>query len=166
MNVDSIRGFVRDRLQRAADALGPRGSENNDGKPISAPLNFKRPQTLQEQIQRLVRDAVSREAAANDFETFEEADDFDVGDDFDPQSPYEMIFDPLLGHDVPRDRHSGLSAKDVQDMEDEMPVERIRKRLDRKKKPSGSTPAVQPTPPAPVAEKPVVLQRKEGDDPA
>lgn len=37
---------------------------------------------------------LAAEAAAAGYESFEEADDFEVGDDFDPSSPYETDFDP------------------------------------------------------------------------
>lgn len=33
-------------------------------------------------------------AEAEGMETFEESDDFDVGDDLDPSTPYEADFDP------------------------------------------------------------------------
>ncbi len=80
--------------------LDKNGHEIPDQTPLSLPLNFKRPETLAEQVQRLVRTHVSREAAAAGAETFEEAEDFDVDDDIDPSSPYEEHFDPTLGKSI------------------------------------------------------------------
>lgn len=77
------------------------GKEIPDPMQLRLPLGFKRPETLAEQIQRLVRGEVSRRAAAQGFETFEEADDFDVPDDPpDPATPFEEHFDPVLGRGV------------------------------------------------------------------
>lgn len=39
------------------------------------------------------------EVEAQGQETFDEADDFDIGDDFDPTSPYESDFDPMAAED-------------------------------------------------------------------
>lgn len=37
---------------------------------------------------------LAREVAEQGYETFEEADDFDVGDDYEPNTQYEETFDP------------------------------------------------------------------------
>lgn len=67
--------------------------ETPSDKPVAIPARFMRPPTLQEQVRNLVRGEMSRQAAEEGHETFEEADDFDIGDDYDPTSPYEMDFD-------------------------------------------------------------------------
>lgn len=59
------------------------GQELPDSTPLEVPAGFKRPLTLNEQIQAAVRGALSRAAERNDAETFEEANDFDVEDDDD-----------------------------------------------------------------------------------
>lgn len=64
--------------------------EEVDSTPISRHVGFTRPPSIHETIQRLVRQELSARAAAQGHETFEEADDFDVGDDFEPNSPYEL----------------------------------------------------------------------------
>lgn len=70
------------------------GKEHLDPTPISVPIGWKRPLTLNEQIRQMVRsEELRRFALSSDQETFEEADDFDVGDDFDPTAPYEQDFD-------------------------------------------------------------------------
>ncbi len=85
--------------------LDENGHEIPDPNPVAIPLNFKRPETLAEQIQRMVRTHVSDAAAQGGAETFEEADDFETGDDDDdePSTPYEMEFDPVLGREVSAD---------------------------------------------------------------
>jgi len=69
------------------------GHEYPDPKPLAASVGFTRPPSIQEMVQRLVRQEFSRQAEAGGLETFEEADDFVVGDDFDPTSPWELNFD-------------------------------------------------------------------------
>lgn len=76
------------------------GHEIPDPKPVAIPAGFKRPETLAEQVQRLVRTSISRQAAEQGFETFEESEDFDVDDEFDPSTPYETFFDPVLGREI------------------------------------------------------------------
>lgn len=73
--------------------LDSRGHEVHEGIPVAIPLGFQRPPTLEETIKRLVRGELSRQAADTGQETFEEADDFDVGDDYDPRSPWELSAD-------------------------------------------------------------------------
>lgn len=68
-----------------------RGEELPDDTPVETPLKFRRPPTLQEQIKAMVRGEMSRAAAEEGKETFEEADDFDVEDEDDlPPSNYEF----------------------------------------------------------------------------
>lgn len=65
-----------------------------DRTPVSMPVGFHRPPTLQEQMLRIIRSEQWRaHMEASGQETFEDADDFDVGDDYDPRSPYEQNFD-------------------------------------------------------------------------
>lgn len=65
--------------------------EYPDPTPVEMPLGFKRPPTLQEEIQRIIRVQMSQQARAEGFETFEEADDFAVDEDPDPLSAYEVM---------------------------------------------------------------------------
>lgn len=64
--------------------------EYPDPTPVEMPLGFKRPPTLQEEIQRIIRQQMSMQAEEAGFESFEEADDFEVDEDPDPLSPYEV----------------------------------------------------------------------------
>ena len=71
------------------------GSELPDPRPVELPVGFERPESIQDMIRRLVRDpALREELEGKDVESFDDADDFDIPDDF-PQSPHEENFDPL-----------------------------------------------------------------------
>lgn len=77
------------------------GSEIPDPTPLTIPSGFRRPETLAEQVQRLVRTHVSRQAQLEGNESFEESEDFDVPDDSpDPSTPFEEVFDPTLGRAI------------------------------------------------------------------
>lgn len=77
------------------------GREIPDPRPMSIPSGFKRPETLAEQVQRLVRTSISRQAEEQGFETFEDSEDFEIEDEmWDPSSPYEEVFDPVLGRGI------------------------------------------------------------------
>lgn len=67
-----------------------KGREIPDQTPVALPIGWKAPPTLHEQIQRYIRNEVSRQAAEAGSESFEEADDFYVEDDPDMNSPYEI----------------------------------------------------------------------------
>lgn len=67
-----------------------RGFEIPDPNPMEMPVNFKRPLTIQEQIRQLIRVEASAVARNSGYETFEEADDFEVGDEPEVYSPYEL----------------------------------------------------------------------------
>lgn len=76
--------------------------EKPDNTPVAIPLRFTRPETIAQQVQRLVVTQFSQMAQAQGFESFEEADDFDIGDDYDPTSPYEQNFE-VQTYDVRQD---------------------------------------------------------------
>lgn len=67
------------------------GREVLDPTPVEVPLHFRRPPTLQEQIKQFVRGEFSRQAADDGFDTFEEADDFEIDEDPDPISKYRVV---------------------------------------------------------------------------
>lgn len=79
--------------------LDANGWEIPDSQPLEIPAGFRKPETLQDQIRRLIRSA-SEEAKNSGLETFEEAEDFNVDDDFDPTTPYEVFFDPVLNKEI------------------------------------------------------------------
>lgn len=77
--------------------VGKDGREYNDETPMEPPLGYKRAPTMVEIIREQVRSHhLAILAAQNDMETFEEAEDFDIGDDYDPHTPYENDFDPTI----------------------------------------------------------------------
>lgn len=101
----SIKSKIKEVFQKAPRArdqlLSDTGGEVLSDKPISIPAGMKRPETLAEQVARLVRsEHLAQYARDHDMETFEESEDFDCDDDFDPFSPYETVFDPVLQKDV------------------------------------------------------------------
>lgn len=57
------------------------GREIPDPTPVEVPFAARRPESLQDMIRRLVRTDVSKAAEQVGAETFEEANDFEVGDD-------------------------------------------------------------------------------------
>lgn len=79
------------------DYLDEHGHERPDPTPVAPPVGHNRQPSLAEQIRSMVvSERLKQEAAAAGAETFEEADDFEVGDDYDPTSPYEEVFEPPL----------------------------------------------------------------------
>lgn len=84
--------------------LNNNGHEVLDSTPLALPLGFKKPESLDDQIRRLVRTHISAQAQEQGFETWEDADDFDIPDDqADPATPFEMDFDPILGREISPD---------------------------------------------------------------
>lgn len=77
-----------------------RGRECPDPRPVSVPHGWARPLSLHEEIKRFVRSELSRAAADQEAETFEESDDFEVEDDPEWVSPYEVPEAPLEAIDV------------------------------------------------------------------
>jgi hypothetical protein len=94
------RVYVDPATGEVFGGLDENGREIPDPRPLRLPAGFKKPETLAEQVQRLVRTHISREAAESGHETFEESEDFDVDDDPDISTPYETFFDPVLGKEI------------------------------------------------------------------
>jgi len=85
-----------------------RGQQIPDQTPIEVPLGWKRPETLTEQIRRLIRVQMSAAAVEEGKETFAEANDFDCGEE-DPEAyltPYEVVG---MSEEIPRDEHEADS---------------------------------------------------------
>lgn len=83
--------------------LDERGWEIPDPNPVEMPIGFERPESVEEMIQRMVRGGVSALAREAGYETFEEADNFEIEDEDgfnDPATPYEEEFDPVLGRGI------------------------------------------------------------------
>lgn len=79
--------------------LDENGHEMPNPVPMQPPVGYRRQPTIAEQIRQQIRLA-SLEAAQAGAETEEEANDFDVGEDMEPSSPWEHDFevDPALEH--------------------------------------------------------------------
>lgn len=77
--------------------LDEHGREKPNPVPLEPPLGYIRHKSIAEQIREQVL-AVSREAAESGLETEQEANDFDVDEDYEPTSPWEHDFevDPAL----------------------------------------------------------------------
>lgn len=74
-----------DRLGRSLhDSLG---REVPDPRPAVVPTDLGRPESLKDQIRRILRQEVSDQVASQGMETFEESQDFDVESDFDLPEP-------------------------------------------------------------------------------
>lgn len=71
--------------------LDDNGHEVLDPAPMYPALKFQNPPSLEEQIKMILQETKIREAIeAEGYETLEEADDFEVGDDFEPFSFHEF----------------------------------------------------------------------------
>lgn len=69
-----------------------KGEECPSDVPTSVTVKL-RPSSSSADLRRMIREELSRAAAEQGIESFEEADDFDVGEDYDPQSPWELQAD-------------------------------------------------------------------------
>lgn len=76
-------------------ALTKEGREKLDTTPVAVPLKFKRPLPIAELVRKMVIREVSGKAAQRGAESFDEADDFDVNDDPELKSPYELDEDQI-----------------------------------------------------------------------
>lgn len=104
-----------------AAELDDQGRELLNPMQLEIPYGMERPASLQEQIQRVLRNELSMQAHNQGQETFEEANDFDVlDDDPEPFSAYEMrnmipeepstdVDTPTLKDDSQPDLESGNS---------------------------------------------------------
>lgn len=89
-----IREFVRE-MTAQQKGLFKDGTERLDPIPVAPPIGYKREPSMFDHMRTLIRSEMLKNALNADVETFEEADDFDVGDDYDPRSPYEVEFDEI-----------------------------------------------------------------------
>jgi hypothetical protein len=87
--------FDQDGVQ-ATSEIGADGKEYPDPVPMAPPVGYRPPPTIMEMIQTMIRSEQLRtQLDAQGFDTFEEAEDFDIEDDpLDPHTPYEAVFDP------------------------------------------------------------------------
>lgn len=87
-------GKVKELVSQIVAKLNSKGQEIPDPTPVAVPIGFGIPESLESKIRRMVRsESLSMAAERAGHETFEEADDFDVDDEDDMSSPWEMDFD-------------------------------------------------------------------------
>jgi hypothetical protein len=92
-----------------------RGREIPDSRPVEVPL-MRRPLSLQDEIRRFVRQELSARAQDQGFESFEESDDFEVGDDSsEPSTVYEMDEEQELSPIENRSRSKRTAVEDTGD---------------------------------------------------
>lgn len=81
---------------------------DQDGREIpmatqpNIPVGFRKPETIAEQVARLVKREVSAAAAEAGMDTFEDYDDFDIDGMIDDGSAFELEFDQLTGKEMYR----------------------------------------------------------------
>lgn len=94
--IDDLEKGLVDQYGVAIKAeLDANGNEVGDPTPVAPPAHLRRSPTMSEQIQTMIRRQLSLTAQEQGYESFEEAEDFDVDDDpVDPHTPYEAVFDP------------------------------------------------------------------------
>lgn len=107
-------------LHEKGKPLTAGGSEVPDPVPMEPPVGYVRRPSLADQIRDMVRsERLRQEALSAGAESFDEADDFEVGDDFDPESPYEMDFDQASPAELRARRDAAEKP-----MQEEVPVPR------------------------------------------
>lgn len=70
--------------------LNEAGQEVLDETPVTLPVRFRRGENITDRVRMMVEAEISRRAAHDGYETIDEANDFDVGDDYDPSSDHEV----------------------------------------------------------------------------
>lgn len=121
-----------------------RGEEIIDPTPMQPPLGYKKSLSLSEQIAQQVRIAHLKilEDSAID-ETEDDADDFEVGDDFEPLSPHENEHMPTLAN----------LKKQANEINNKIKAAQTRKAIEEHKKRIASVKAKnEPAPEAPEPE--------------
>lgn len=81
--------------------ISPRGGEINDPYPHFLEVTPRR-LSMNERIARAVKHEISNKALENGYETLEEANDFDVEDDFNQEemtSKYQLAEDEFIDHE-------------------------------------------------------------------
>lgn len=101
---DAITGeIIAEHLMYKGRRMTVDGQELPDPTPVAPPVGYKKQPSMADIIREQVRLAKLAEEAG--VETFEEANDFEVGDDFDPDSPYETEeLDGMVGQAIKEGR--------------------------------------------------------------
>jgi len=96
---DTTKSSGQSAPKRAPDKHDENGLEIGDPTPMEPPLGYRKTLSLSEQIQQQVRIAQLKilEDSALD-ETEDEADDFEIGEDYEPLSAHENDHMPTLAN--------------------------------------------------------------------
>lgn len=88
-------GIDDDGVQ-STSGIAADGREYPDPVPMAPPVGYTAPPDLMTMIRTMIQsEALRQELAKQDFETFEEADDFEIeGDPIDQLTEYERVFEP------------------------------------------------------------------------
>lgn len=150
--LERVREFFVGHKGRRLNAAG---QEMPDAVPMAPPIGYRPAPSLSEQIREMVRGEHLRMAAeAAGYESFDEADDFDIPDDpLDPSTPYERVFE-------------GMSSVELRRRADEA---ELREKAERETSASSSgepvvAPAGKPAKGSQPA-KPAVMSDASGDEP-
>lgn len=135
----SAEAFVRSYGLRPT-RLNDRGRELLDSTPMAPPVGYKPQPSMVEIIRaQIVSEKLAREAEELGLETFEEADDFDVEDDYDPSTPYEEMFDP----EPPSPRYE--TAQETLDRRPDRPAKPRKPAVEAQTSSPATTPAPSPS---------------------
>lgn len=80
----------KEEISKPLCVLDENGHEVLDQSPVAIPVRFQRVESMTQEIARLVNSHLSILAYDQGYETFDEADDFDVGDEEELRSNYEI----------------------------------------------------------------------------
>lgn len=80
---------VEEKLSRLY--LDRYGREIPDPTPVAPPVGYKKQPSMVDHVRALVAADLSRRAEQMGYESFEESNDFDIGDDFEPETEYERM---------------------------------------------------------------------------
>lgn len=102
------KAMVEEKLidpRKGRAVLNNEGHEDHSkgGGPLAAALNLVQRDNLGDRVRDLIKsERLALDAAQAGYETFEEADDFNIADDdtFDPQTPYEEVFEGSVQEDM------------------------------------------------------------------
>lgn len=94
--IPTTEAHARDHSARYR-RLDEYGREIVSPLPLEPPLGYVKQESMAMQIRRMVQSEQLRIAAEQaGLETFEESEDFEVGDDYEPHSPWENEYDPPI----------------------------------------------------------------------
>lgn len=98
-----------------AKGLHPDGSQILDPVPMAPPIGYKKTPSMVEIVRDMVRsEKLAQAARESGHETFEESEDFDIGDEPElMRSPWENQFDPPIEELLKAGREA-MAAKEAQ----------------------------------------------------